>query len=87
MGLAVDMQYHNDRVFVAKEYLEKNGYKLGDYCLRMIRQRIQKLFAMEGVEPVDWNKDKANGMIRAPGFKMEPSISFTMLHKELPSRI
>jgi len=24
---------------------------------------------MEGVEPADWSEDKANGMIRAPGFK------------------
>jgi len=87
MGLAVDVQYHNDRVFVAEEYLEKNRYKLGDYCLRTIRQRIRKLFAMEGVEPADWSEDKANGMIRAPGSRMEPSIGFTMLHRELPSRI
>jgi hypothetical protein len=87
MGLAVDVQYHNDRVFVTEEYLEKNGYKLGDYCLRTIRQRIRKLFAMEGVEPADWSEDKANGMIRAPGSRMEPSIGFTMLHRELPSRI
>jgi len=69
MGVAVDVENHNDRVFISEEYLEKDGYKLVDYCLRTIRQRIRKLFATEGVEPVNWSKDKSKGMIKAPGFK------------------
>ena len=69
MGLAVDVDNHGDRMFVAEEYLEKDGYKLTDYCLRMVRQMIRKLFAKEGVEPMNWCEEKSKGLIKSPGFK------------------
>ena len=68
-GVAIDVDHHGDRMFIAEEYLEKDGYKLVDYCLRTIRQRIRKLFADVGVEPKNWLEDKSKGLIKAPGFK------------------
>ncbi len=70
-GAAVDVECHGDRMFVEEEYLESSGYKLRDYCLRTVRQRIRKLLCDEGVEPEDWSESKAAGLIRAPGDKLQ----------------
>jgi len=55
IGDVIDVENHSDRKFVAEEYLDKEGYRLKDYCLRTIRQRIRKLFLQEGVEPANWS--------------------------------
>jgi len=68
MGETVDVENHSERKFVAEEYLDKEGYRLKDYCLRTIRQRIRKMFLMEGVEPSNWIEAKANRLIKAPGY-------------------
>ena len=75
-GAAADVEYNSDRMFVASEYLEPSGYKLRDYCLRTVRQRIRKLFVDEGVEPKDWSESKAAGLIRAPGDKRPAGFKF-----------
>ena len=62
-GAKVDVECHGDRLFVEEEYLVANGYKLKDYCLRTVRQRIRKLLCDEGVEPKNWNKSKVAGLI------------------------
>jgi len=61
---------------VAEEYLDRDGYRLKDYCLRTIRQRIRKLFLQEGVEPASWSKDKAKGLVKAPGYKKGTTYKF-----------
>jgi len=86
-GLMVDVESHGDRIFVAEEYIDKDGYKLVDYCLRTIRQRIRKLFLMEGVEPKDWSADKTKGLIKAPGFKRRDGFRFYEIPQAPPSRI
>ncbi len=75
-GVTVDVDDHGNRMFVAEEYLEESGYKLTDYCLRTVRQRLRKLFAEEGVEPEDWLESKLKGLIRAPGFKRKNDFRF-----------
>ena len=54
-------------MFADVEYFEKWGFKLTDYCLRTIRQRIKKLLGDEGVEPTDWAGLVSDGLLRAPG--------------------
>jgi hypothetical protein len=76
MGVAIDVENHSDRKFVAEEYLNKEGYRLKDYCLRTIRQRIRKLFLQEGVEPRNWSEDKAKGLVKAPGYKKGAAFKF-----------
>jgi hypothetical protein len=76
MGVAIDVDNHSDRTFVAEEYLDRDGYRLKDYCLRTIRQRIRKLFLQEGVEPASWSKDKAKGLVKAPGYKKGTTYRF-----------
>jgi hypothetical protein len=68
-GEVVDVQCHGDMMFREETYLDASGYKLKDYCLRTVRQRIRKLLGDEGVEPKDWNESRAAGLIRAPGDK------------------
>jgi len=68
-GEVVDVQCHGDMLFREETYLDASGYKLKDYCLRTVRQRIRKLLGDEGVEPKDWNESRAAGLIRAPGDK------------------
>jgi len=63
----VDVQCHGDMMFREETYLDISGYKLKDYCLRTVRQRIRKLLGDEGVEPKNWNESRAAGMIRTPG--------------------
>ena len=58
MGEVIDVENHSDRKFVAEEYLDKEGYRLKDYCLQTIRQRIRKLFLQEGVEPANWSEER-----------------------------
>jgi len=67
-GVTVDVENHGKRKFIAKQYLEPEGYSLGDYGLRTIRQRIRKLFHEEGVVPMDWMEAKDAGRIKAPGY-------------------
>jgi len=76
MGVAINVENHSDRKFVAEEYLDKEGYRLKDYCLRTIRQRIRKLFLQEGVEPASWTEDKAKGLVKAPGYKKGTTFKF-----------
>jgi len=76
MGVAIDVDNHSDRTFVAEEYLDRDGYRLKDYCLRTIRQRIRKLFLQEGVEPASWSEDKAKGLVKAPGYKKGNTYKF-----------
>jgi len=49
----VDVENHGERKFIAEQYLETEGYRLRDYGLRTIRQRIRKLFNEELVVPMD----------------------------------
>jgi len=64
----VDVENHSEREFIAVEYLKNEGYKLTDYCLRTIRQRIRKVFLMEGVVPSNWMEAKDDRLIKAPGY-------------------
>jgi hypothetical protein len=52
-GVIVDVENHGERKFIAEQYLETEGYRLRDYGLRTIRQRIRKLFNEELVVPMD----------------------------------
>jgi hypothetical protein len=54
-------------MFRDETYLDASGYKLKDYCLRTVRQRIRKLLGDEGVEPEDWKASRSAGLISAPG--------------------
>jgi len=38
LGEPVDVENHGERKYVAEEYLDKEGYRLKDYCLRTIRR-------------------------------------------------
>jgi hypothetical protein len=76
MEEVIDVENHSDRKFVAEEYLDKEGYRLKDYCLQIIRQRIRKLFLQEGVEPVNWSEDKTKGLVKAPGYKKGLAFKF-----------
>jgi hypothetical protein len=58
-GEVVDVENHGDRKFVAREYLDRTGYRLKDYNLRTVRQRVRKLFLTERVQPEDWLEEKA----------------------------
>jgi len=60
MGEVIDVENHSDRKFVAEEYLGKEGYRLKDYCLRTIKQRIRK----------------AKGLVKAPGYKKGAAFKF-----------
>jgi len=68
MGETVDIENHSERKFIAEEYLDKEGYRLKDYCLRTIRQRIRKMFLTEGVVPSNWMEAKDDRLIKAPGY-------------------
>jgi len=68
MGVPVDVENHSERKFIANEYLDDEGYRLTDYCLRTIRQRIRKVFLMEGVVPSNWMEAKDDRLIKAPGY-------------------
>jgi len=65
----IDVEYQDERKFVARDYLDKAGYRLSDYSLRTIRQRLRKLFMEEKVQLDDWLQEKATGMIKPPGYK------------------
>ena len=54
-------------LFADEEYFKRWGFKLTDYCLRTIRQRIKRLLGEEGVEPANWENQISDGLIRAPG--------------------
>jgi hypothetical protein len=86
IGEVVDVENHGNRKFVAAEYLDKDGFRLKDYSLRTIRQRIRKLFLQEGVQPLDWNEEKAKGLIKAPGCRKGTSFIFYDAPTGAPSR-
>jgi len=67
----IDICGYENLMFTDTEYFEKWGFKLTDYCLRTIRQRIKKLLGEEGVEPTDWAGLISEGKLRAPGRYME----------------
>jgi len=75
-GAVLDVECHSKLMFLEEEYLDSSGYKLRDYCLRTIRQRIRKLLGEEGVEPKDWSESKAAGLIRAPGDRRPSGFKF-----------
>jgi len=54
--------------FKHTEYFETWGFKLTDYCLRTMRQRIKKLLGEEGVEPCNWKDLVREGVVRQPGY-------------------
>jgi len=82
----VDVENHGDRKFVAREYLDRDGYRLKDYSLRTVRQRLRKLFLTETVQPEDWTEEKAKGMIKAPGCRKGLSFKFYDPPTGAPSR-
>jgi hypothetical protein len=69
--------------FKHMEYFETWGFKLTDYCLRTMRQRIKKLLGEEGVEPSNWNILVREAVVRQPGyFTSEGREKFTPPQEE-----
>jgi len=69
--------------FKHTEYFETWGFKLTDYCLRTMRQRIKKLLGEEGVEPCNWNALVREAVVRQPGyFTSEGREKFTPPQEE-----
>jgi len=66
-GEVVDVQCHGNMLVREETYLDTSGYKLKDYCLRTVRQRIRKSLGDEGVEPEDSKVNRSTGLISAPG--------------------
>ena len=60
----VDISGYENLMFADVEYFEKWGFKLTDYCLRTIRQRIKKLLGEEGVELTDWAGLISDGLLK-----------------------
>jgi len=65
--MPVDISGYENLLFADDEYFERYGFKLTDYCLRTVRQRIKKLLGDEGVEPTDWDVQVTDGRVRPPG--------------------
>jgi len=55
-------------MFADNEYFAKWGFRLTDYCLRSMRQRIKVRLGEEGVEPMNWKLMVSGGVVRAPGY-------------------
>jgi len=55
-------------MFADNEYFLKWGFRLTDYCLRSMRQRIKVRLGEEGVEPMNWKLMVSGGAVRAPGY-------------------
>jgi hypothetical protein len=69
--------------FKHTEYFETWGFKLTDYCLRTMRQRIKRLLGEEGVEPINWKELVREAVVRQPGYyTSEGRIKFTPPQEE-----
>jgi len=72
----VNVQYNGNKLFREEKYLDTSRYQLKDYCLGIVRQKINKLLGDEGIEPEDWKVNRSAGLINAPGDRR--GVSFKM---------
>jgi len=79
----VGIKERDNQRFKHTEYFETWGFKLTDYCLRTMRQRIKKLLGEEGVEPISWKELVREGVVRQPGYyTSEGRVTFTPPQEE-----
>jgi hypothetical protein len=65
-------------MFLDCDYFTKWGFRLTDYCLRNMRQRIKVRLGEEGVEPGNWKLLVSGGVVRTPGYyTKEGRVEFT----------
>ena len=65
--IPVDISGSENLMFADIEYFKKWGFRLTDYCLRTMRQRIKVLQGEDGVEPINWKLLVSGGHVRLPG--------------------
>jgi hypothetical protein len=67
-SIPVGISGSENLMFADNEYFTKWGFRLTDYCLRSMRQRIKIRLGEEGVEPMNWKLLISGGVVRTPGY-------------------
>ena len=67
-SIPVGISGSENLMFVDKDYFTKWGFRLTDYSLRSMRQRIKIRLGEEGVEPMNWKLLVSGGVVRTPGY-------------------
>jgi len=68
LRIPVGISGSENLMFIDGDYFTKWGFRLMDYSLRNMRQRIKVRLGEEGVEPMNWKLLVSGGVVRTPGY-------------------